>query len=98
MDPKDHDLLIELRTEVKSFREEFRNSDKNVAAQLGNLQSVKLDKEEFVRHIASETEIKLDHESRIRALEKGFFRTAGALAAIQIIVQVALSFASHLFK
>jgi hypothetical protein len=71
MDPKDHDLLIELRTEVKGMREDMRGQALSTAA------TVK------------------DHENRIRALEQGFWKSIGALAVIQIAVQLLIN---HFFR
>jgi hypothetical protein len=88
MDPKDHDLLIELRTEVKGLREDFRTANTSIAAQLASLQTSKLDKDTFSDHLQKFE----DHEERIRSLEKGFWKMVGALIVVQIVAEALLRY------
>lgn len=77
MNENDHDLLIELRTEMKNLRGDVRELKDNVATRVSNLETEKADK----------TEVS-DHESRLRKLEKFGWMIAGALLLVQIAIKV----------
>lgn len=60
----DHDLLIELRTEMRGLRDEVR------ALNNGNAEKI------------------LDHEKRLRAIEKYVWGAIGAIGIIELILAV----------
>lgn len=91
MDPKDHDLLIELKTEMKGLRQDVRSLSDNTTAQIRDLQRDKLNRQDFIEYeVEAKTQSK-DHEERIRTLEKAFWRGIGALAVIQMVAQFLIS-------
>lgn len=77
MNENDHDLLIELRTEMKNLRGDVKELKDNVATRVSNLEVEKADKVEVV-----------DHESRLRKLEKFGWMAAGALALIEVAIKM----------
>jgi Skp family chaperone for outer membrane proteins len=91
MDPKDHDLLIELKTEMKGLRQDVRSLSDNTTAQIRDLQRDKLDWHDFKEYEVEAKTSKKDHEERIRTLEKAFWRGIGALAVIQMVAQFLIS-------
>jgi hypothetical protein len=59
----DHDLLIELRSEMRGLREDFKES--------ANLVTAKVDRDDFSRFLITYEKSKDDHERRIRDGEGG---------------------------
>src|SRR5437870_1414876 len=91
------ELLVsftELRTEFRAFTEEMRRYISGNSEKLGHIEATKADKSELKEIIEKNT----DHEARLRVVEEGFWKQVGALVVIQLIVQVALTFGSHLIK
>ncbi len=64
----DHDLLIELRTEMRGLRDEVRGLNN------GNAEKI------------------LDHEKRLRALEKYVWGAIGAIGIIEVIIGIYVAF------
>jgi hypothetical protein len=91
MDPKDHDLLIELKTEMKGLRQDVRSLTDNTAGQIRDLQREKLNRQDFLEYETESKSQAKDHEERIRTLERAFWRGIGALAIIQMTAQFLLS-------
>jgi hypothetical protein len=67
----DHDLLVELRTEMKAVREDIRELRDGTAARLSSLEADRVTQKEF-----------MDHEDRIRFIERYVW---GAIAIIGLI-------------
>src|ERR1700735_1871690 len=65
----DHDLLIELRSEMRGWREDLKESANTTTAQISALQTGKLDKDDFNRFLIAYEKSKDDHERRIRDAE-----------------------------
>ena len=86
IEQNDHDLLIRIDTRLQDLIRD--NSE--YKRQLGKLEVEKCDKEEVNQKIAAykkENDIKLvDHESRMRKMERWMFMAAGALAILEIIL------------
>ena len=80
MQPNDHDLLIELRTEMQGLREDVRDLSSNTKARITTLEMTKVDKEIFDDHLEASS----DHERRIRILEKALYVGLGFLVLLQI--------------
>jgi hypothetical protein len=67
----DHDLLIELRSEMRGLREDFKESANLVTANISALQVGKVDRDDFSRFLITYEKSKDDHERRIRDGEGG---------------------------
>ena len=99
----DHDLLIELRTEMRGLRQDLKTLSDGVSTRVTNLENTKLDKmdakEEFKR-IAELAESKAkeifntktdedkDHETRLRATEKFQENLIGKLSIITVVTSI----------
>lgn len=85
----DHDLLIELRTEMRGLRQDLKALSDGVSTRVTNLENTKLDKvdakEEFSRLAAlaeskakeifnTKTDEDKDHEARLRTVETAVTR------------------------
>jgi hypothetical protein len=82
---KDHDLLIELRTEMRSLRADISELKSGLASRIKDLEDFRATKSEL-SVIKKDTDgTKLDHEKRIRQLEKYGALAAGALFIIQLV-------------
>jgi len=86
----DHDLLIELRTEMRGVRQDVKDLRDNTAKRVDDLENQKMNREEVLRLKEDADKIHNDHEERIRALEKdndnfkGKYVVIGGLAMIII--------------
>lgn len=65
----DHDLLIELRTEMRAVRGDIKDLRDNTSKRVDFLESNKFDKSEANRLIKEADETHSDHEKRIRSVE-----------------------------
>lgn len=65
----DHDLLIELRTEMRAVRNDLREMKDNTSRRVDFLESQKEDKTEVQRLLKEANKIHDDHEARLRDLE-----------------------------
>jgi hypothetical protein len=82
-DTPDHDLLIELRTEMRGLRIDVSNISKDSAERLKDLELTKFSSKEF-----AETWGKMinDHETRLRVLETIANQGKGSERVIQAII------------
>jgi hypothetical protein len=74
---RDHDILIELRTQVRDMRTDIRDMKDGLTAKVNELDMRKADKNElnsvqvaFNALIAGQSAITQDHEKRVRDMEK----------------------------
>lgn len=84
MIPSDHDLLIELRTEMRGLRSEVREMRDDSSRRINALEISKIDKDEVHRHWATTD---TDHEDLWRQINwlKGIaYAGIGILTMIQI--------------
>jgi hypothetical protein len=79
----DHDLLIELRTEMKGMRADIKSFNDDTKERLASLQEKKLDKDEFGKFILEDSKQNDDHERRIRFLERWGWAAWGAVCVIE---------------
>lgn len=88
MDPStpDHDLLIELRTEVKGLRDDFKDMADNTKERITRLEETKLDKQAFTDFVADYKESKKETEDSVSFLTKWFWIAWGGVTVIQIIL------------
>ena len=91
----DHDLLIELRTEVRGMREDIKQFNDDTKERLGGLDARKLEKDEFGRFLIEDTKLNDDHERRIRFLERWFWAAWGAVTLIEFGIISYLTFFHH---
>jgi hypothetical protein len=70
----DHDLLIELRTEMQGVRSDIKEIKDGTAARLSALEADRVTQKEFQ-----------DHEDRIRFIEKYVWGAVGIIGLINLI-------------
>lgn len=79
----DHDLLIELRTEVKGMRADIKAFNDDTKERLATLETKKLDKDDFSQFRVLDIDLKKDHERRIRNLERWGWLAWGAVSLLE---------------
>ncbi len=84
----DHDLLIELRTELRGLRIDFRDIKDGLANRLAIVEVEKMGKSEILELKKEEDKRYDDHENRLRMLERWVWTAIGALAVIQIVISL----------
>lgn len=99
----DHDLLIELRTEMRGLRQDLKTLSDGVSTRVTNLENTKLDKvdakEEFAKlaNLAeskakeifnTKTDEDKDHETRLRATEKFQENIVGKMSVITVVISI----------
>lgn len=67
--PNDHDILIELRTQVRDIRTDLREVKDGLSTKVALLEEKKVDKSEFSTFSHEYNSDHKDHESRLRTLE-----------------------------
>ncbi len=82
----DHDLIVEIKTELKLFREESRATSGDVKERLIKLGENKLEKDAFLTFLSGDGTLKADHELRIRRLETWGLLAIGGLWVINAII------------
>lgn len=82
----DHDLLIEIKTELKLFREESRQINNYTKEQLVKLGENKLEKETFTTFVSGYEKDSGDKEKRIRFLERYSWLAIGAIGIAETII------------
>ena len=91
MDPEnkispDHDLIVEIKTELKLFREEARGNNSDTKERLIKLGENKVEKDAFNTFMATDSSFKQDHETRVRRLEMWGLMAIGGLFVVQLII------------
>lgn len=82
----DHDLIVEIKTELKLFREESRNTNNDTKERLIKLGENKLEKDAFATFLQSDSIFKKDHEVRVRKVESWGQMAIGALFIIDALI------------
>lgn len=82
----DHDLLIEIKTELKLFRDEARTTNDDTKERLIKLGENKVEKDAFMTFLAGDSAYKADHETRVRRLEMWGLMAIGGLFIIQLVI------------
>jgi len=67
---KDHDLLIELCTEVRGMREDIKALTQNLSSRVTSLEQDKQARSDSEKRYQLSDKIHNDHETRIRTMEK----------------------------
>lgn len=82
----DHDLIVEIKTELKLFREESRNINNDTKERLIKLGENKLEKDSFSTFLQGDATFKKDHEARLRRLESWGWMAVGALTIVDALI------------
>jgi hypothetical protein len=88
---EDHDLLIELRTEMKALRSDVKDLKDNTSKRVDALENEKIDRIEVTRLKNDADKIHDDHEARIRAVEKLWENFTGKWAILAALATIMLS-------
>jgi len=88
---EDHDLLIELRTEMKALRQDVKDLKDNTSKRVDALELEKVDKLEVTRLKGDVDKIHDDHEIRLRAVEKSWENFTGKWAILAVLGTIVLS-------
>lgn len=91
----DHDLLIEIKTELKLFRDESRSTNDDTKERLIKLGENKVEKDAFATFLVSDAAFKTDHEARVRRLEMWGLMAIGALYILNAIIGYYLIIKPH---
>lgn len=89
---QDHDLLIELRTEMRGLRTDFKAMADDTKERITRLEEKKLDKDDFQEFL---TDYKLDRDKKQKSIDflmKWFWIAWGAVVLLQILIGYYLSF------
>lgn len=78
--PNDHDLLIELRTEMRGMRADIKDIKEGTTARLTALENNKMDK-------TDSDKVSEDFETRLRFIERYVWGAIAVLGAAEILVQ-----------
>lgn len=84
----DHDLLIELRTEVKNISKDIKEIKDNTASRLSALEQDKVTQKEFTDHEARLREVE---EKKIPAINNRLSYWTGGLAVAQAVIAYVIS-------
>lgn len=79
----DHDLLIELRTEMRNIRADIKELKDGTAKRIDDLEKEKADKKELQ---TVQDKLNEDIETRIRVLENWRMYSLGATAVISFVI------------
>ncbi len=88
----DHDLLIELRTEMKGMRQDIKTFSDDTKERLATLETKKLDKDEFNKFLIDDTKKSDDHERRIRFIERYGWMALGAISLGEFALMAYLAY------
>jgi len=93
---EDHDLLIELRTEMKNVRNDIKDLKDGITERISNVEKNKVDKKDFEELLQK---VNIDHEDRLRALEsaKSFYMTSIVIYTAVGVTMIGLIL-YHLFQ
>ena len=78
----DHDLLVELRVEMKGLRTDVKALTDDTKERLTRLEESKIDKDTFIDHTKDTDKKHQDYETRLRFLERYAW---GAIAIIGLV-------------
>lgn len=87
----DHDLLIELRTEMRGVRTDVKDLRDNTSKRVDALENEKMNRDEVMRLKADADKIHDDHEERLRGLEKDNDNFKGKYAIVGGIIVIIVS-------
>lgn len=82
----ERDLLIKLETKLDSVIIDLKEMKDNNAARLTAVEVAKLDRTEYNRLQAEQLGVNVDHESRLRNVERYLFLGLGSFAVITFLL------------
>lgn len=87
----DHDLLIELRTEMRGVRSDVKDLRDNTTKRVDDLENDKANRDEMMNLKRDADKIHDDHETRLRNLEKDNDNFKGKYAIVGGIIVIIVS-------
>ena len=84
----DHDLLIELRTEMRGVRSDIQKLTDDTKERIVRLEESKVTKEDFSMHLREDGDSHKDHETRIRFIERYMWAAIGIVAIAEFTIMV----------
>lgn len=88
----DHDVLIELRTEMRGMRGDLKSFSDDTRDRLARLEENKLDKAGFTDYQLQVKSSQDDHERRLRFLERWGWTIWGGLSLLEFGIVVYITF------
>jgi hypothetical protein len=88
----DHDIIIELRTEVKGMRADLKSFSDDTKERLIRVEENKLDKQTFTDFLLDDKARDLDKERRIRFLERWSWAAWGVVGFIEFALILYVTF------
>lgn len=92
MEPNDHDLLIELRTEFRAVRADIKDLKENTIKRLEDVETGKLNIREFHDHVVSDEKSHLtiaatfkEHDDRLRFHDRALYVGITLLTVLQML-------------
>jgi hypothetical protein len=82
----DHDLLIEMRTELKGMREELKSFSNDTKERLIRVEERKMEKQDFADFFAEYKSERADKERRLRFLERWIWAGIGIVACVEFAI------------
>jgi hypothetical protein len=82
----DHDLLIELRTKMNSIIGDLKELKDGLHLRVGSLETEKADHKRVDELSREADKIHVDHEKRIRFIERWCWTAVGGLAVVQLVL------------
>ena len=80
---EDHDLLIEIRTQMKIILEELKSLHNNFDNKISLLQETKLEKMEAYRLLAESNKWKDEYKKKLEQVRNWMYIAIGAFAAVE---------------
>lgn len=87
----DHDLLIELRTEMRGVRQDVKDLRDGTSKRVDDLENQKMNRDEAMRLKEEADKVHNDHEARLRVLEKDNDNFKGKYAIVGGIIVMVVS-------
>jgi len=88
----DHDLLIELRTEMKGMRADIKSFNDDTKERLAAVETRKVEKDDFQRFLIDDNGVNKDHEDRLRFLERWGWMALGAITLGEFAIMAYLAY------
>lgn len=92
MEPKDHDLLIQMDVKLDRVIKDVADLNDSTARRVSDLEQEKLDKAEAARLQKESEAVHANHNRRITFLERGYWIAAGALSVIDIVISILVAY------
>jgi len=87
---EERDLLVEVRVKLEALHQDVKELKDNTTRRVDALEIEKISKEETYRMKKAADEIRLDHENRIRRLERWCTLAIGGLVVLELALKFLL--------